>query len=121
MIKNIGAVDLFIVSTGHLVDAMDISFVMPTPPPPCVVRYNCYRNIGKNNGLIKFAGYIYHYKILSGNIFGLILKKKIKMATVGIFRLSARSFMTPLEQKVLQVEFSDFRICSSLQNLVLKY
>ena len=31
---------------------------------------------------LKFAGYVPHYKILTGNIFGLILKKK--MATTGV-------------------------------------
>ena len=31
---------------------------------------------------LKFAGYVPHYKILTGNIFGLILKNK--MATTGI-------------------------------------
>ena len=31
----------------------------------------------------KFAEYVPHYKILTGNIFGLILKNK--MATTGIF------------------------------------
>ena len=31
---------------------------------------------------LKFAGYIHHYKIVSGNIFGLNLKKK--MATMGV-------------------------------------
>ena len=31
---------------------------------------------------LKFAGYVHHYKILTGNIFGLILKNK--MATTGI-------------------------------------
>ena len=31
---------------------------------------------------LKFAGYVPHYKILTGNIFGLILKKK--MAATGV-------------------------------------
>ena len=31
---------------------------------------------------LKFAGYVPHYKILTGNVFGLILKNK--MATKGI-------------------------------------
>ena len=31
---------------------------------------------------LKFAGYVPHYKILTGNIFGLILKNK--MATTGV-------------------------------------
>ena len=32
---------------------------------------------------LKFAGYVHHYKILRGNIFGLMLKNK--MAAKGIF------------------------------------
>ena len=31
---------------------------------------------------LKFVGYVHHYKILPGNIFGLILKRK--MAAMGI-------------------------------------
>ena len=31
---------------------------------------------------LKFAGYVHHYKVLTGNIFGLILKNK--MAAMGI-------------------------------------
>ena len=31
---------------------------------------------------LKFAGFVHHYKILTGNIFGLILK--IKMAAMGV-------------------------------------
>ena len=31
---------------------------------------------------LKFAGYVHHYKILTGNIFGLILKNK--MAARGV-------------------------------------
>ena len=31
---------------------------------------------------LKFAGYVLHYKILTGNIFGLILKNK--MAAMGV-------------------------------------
>ena len=30
----------------------------------------------------KFAGYVHHYKVLTGNIFGLILKNK--MAATGV-------------------------------------
>ena len=33
-------------------------------------------------GDLKFAGYVPHYKILTGNIFGLILKNK--MAATGV-------------------------------------
>ena len=67
---------------------------------------------------LKFAGCIHNHKILRVNIFGLILKNK--MATTvgtGVFRLSARSFVGPLEQRVLYLEISNLRICSSLQNL----
>ena len=32
---------------------------------------------------LRFAGYVPHYKILTGNIFGLILKNK-KMAATGV-------------------------------------
>ena len=32
---------------------------------------------------LKFAGYVPHYKILTGSIFGLILKNK--MATTGVY------------------------------------
>ena len=49
--------------------------------------------------LLKFAVYIHNHKILPGNIFGLILKNK--MATTGVFRLSVRSFVGPLEQRVI--------------------
>ena len=34
------------------------------------------------DGGLKFAGYVPHYKILTGNIFGLILKNK--MAATGV-------------------------------------
>ena len=50
-------------------------------------------------GALKFEGYIYQYKILPGNIFGLILKNK--MAATGVFRLSTRNFVGPLEQRGL--------------------
>ena len=49
--------------------------------------------------LLKFAGYIHNHKILPGNIFGPILKNK--MAATGVFRLSAKSFIGPIEQRVL--------------------
>ena len=44
---------------------------------------------------LKFAGYVHHYKILTENIISLILKNK--MAATGVFRLSVRSFVGPLE------------------------
>ena len=37
---------------------------------------------GIKGGDLKFAGYVPHYKILTGNIFGLILKNK--MAATGV-------------------------------------
>ena len=49
---------------------------------------------------LKFAGYIHHHKILPGNLFGLIWESK--MVATGLFRLSARSFVGPLEQRVLK-------------------
>ena len=61
-------------------------FVTPTPPPPqCVERFHRYRSNEKNiiASLLKFAGYVHSHKILSGNIFGLILKNK--MAATGVF------------------------------------
>ena len=38
---------------------------------------------------LKFAGYVPHYKILTGNIFGLILKNK--MADMGISLSAVKS------------------------------
>ena len=35
-------------------------------------------------GDLKFAGYVPHYKILSGNIFGLILKYKMAATSVSL-------------------------------------
>ena len=61
-------------------------FVTPTPPPPpqCVERFHHYHSNEKNivASLLKFAGYVPHYKILTGNIIGLILKNK--MAGTGV-------------------------------------
>ena len=64
-------------------------------------RFHRYRSSEKNivASLLKFAGYIHNYKILPGNIFGLILKNK--MATMGVSRLYTRTFGGPLEQRVL--------------------
>ena len=44
----------------------------------------CWPSRGKDNigRDLKFAGYVPHYKILTGNIFGLILKNK--MAVTGV-------------------------------------
>ena len=41
---------------------------------------------------LKFAGYVLHYKILTGNIFGPILK--IKMAATGPVNLLVWSYLT---------------------------
>ena len=70
-------------------------------PPQCVERFHRYRSNEKSiiASFLKFAGYIHNHKILPGNIFGLILKNK--MAAMGVFRLSARSFVGPLEQMEL--------------------
>ena len=45
----------------------------------CVERFHRYRSNKKNiiASLLKFAGYIRNYKMLPGNIFGLILKNKM--------------------------------------------
>ena len=67
--------------------------------PTIVNNANCNNIITK---LLKFAGYIYDYKILSGNICGLILKNK--MATTGVsfsvMKQCVEIFpLSPLEQK----------------------
>ena len=86
----------------------------------------CWPSIAK--GIIgrdlKFAGYVHHYKILTGNISGLILKNK--MAATGIsfsvMKHCAEIFpLPPLELKVLYAEFLICRICSSLQKLAGDY
>ena len=53
-------------------------------PPQCVERFHRYRSNKKNiiASLLKFAGYIHNHKILTGNIFDLILKNK--MAAKGV-------------------------------------
>ena len=43
---------------------------------------------------VKFAGYVHHYKILTGYIFGLILKSK--MAATGISFQSPKVLISPL-------------------------
>ena len=47
--------------------------------------------------LLKFAGYIQNHKILSGNIFGLILKNKL--AATGIFSTFSKEFCWPSKAK----------------------
>ena len=45
------------------------------PPLQCAERFHRYRPNKKNiASLLKFAGDIHNHKILTGNIFGLILK-----------------------------------------------
>ena len=70
---------------------------MSTLPPQCVGYPS--KGQGVIGRLFKFSGYIHNHKILPGNIFGLILKNK--MATTGVFRLSPKSFVGPLEQREL--------------------
>ena len=43
---------------------------------------------------LKFAGYVPHYKILTGNIFGLIVKNK--MAATGVSLQSWKVLISPL-------------------------
>ena len=53
---------------------------------------------------LKFARYVHHYKIMSGNIFGLILKNKMAAMDVSfsIMKQCVEIFLlSPLEQKVL--------------------
>ena len=69
------------------------------PPPQCVERFHRYRSNKKNfiASLLKFAGYIHNHKILSGNIFGLILKNK--MAAMGVFSTFSKDFCWPSRAK----------------------
>ena len=66
-------------------DTMDFASLTPLPPQ-CVERFHRYRS-NENNiiaSLLKFAGYIHNHKILPGNIFGLILKKKMAASGVSL-------------------------------------
>ena len=69
-----------------------MDFALYDASSQCVEVFHCYRSNQKNiiASLLKFAGYIHNHKILLGNIFGLMF-----------FRLSARTFVGPLEQRVL--------------------
>ena len=63
---------------------------MPTPWPPlqCVeIFHHCCSN-EKNiiARLLKFAGYIYHQKSFSRDIFGLIFKNKIATITISLLK-----------------------------------
>ena len=81
-------------------------FHFVTPPQPlrqCVERFHHYHSYKKNiiASLLKFAGYLHNHKIWGRNIFGLILKNKMATTGVFFFLLSARTFVGPLEQRVL--------------------
>ena len=67
--------------------------------PVAMCRDFLVRGQGIIGRLLKFSGYIQNHKILPGNNFGLILENK--MAATGVFQLSARSFVGPLEQRLL--------------------
>ena len=69
------------------------------PAPQCVERFHRYRSNEKNiiATLLKFTGYIHNHKILPGNIFGLILKKK--RATTGIFSTFSKDSCWPSRAK----------------------
>ena len=58
----------------------------PPPPPQRVERFHRYCSNEKNiiASLLKFAGYIHNYKILPGNIFGIILKNKMSATGVSL-------------------------------------
>ena len=68
-------------------------------PPQCVERFDHYSSDEKNitASLLKFAGYIHNYKILPGNIFGLILKHK--MVAMGVFSTFSKDFCWPSRAK----------------------
>ena len=68
-------------------------------PPQCVGRFHRYCSNEKNiiASLLKFAGYIRNHKVLSGNIFGLILKNK--MAAKGVFFTFSKDFCWPSRTK----------------------
>ena len=74
-------------------------FCFVTPPPQCVERFHLYRSNKKNikASLLKFVQYIHNHKILTGNIFGLILKNK--MATTGNFSTFSKDIWWPSRTK----------------------
>ena len=74
-------------------------FRFVTPPPQCVKIIHHYRSEEKNiiASLLKYAGYIHSHKILSGNIFGHILKNK--MAATGVFSTFSKDFCWPSRAK----------------------
>ena len=69
-------------------------FVRPTPPPQCVERFHYYHSNKNSISLLKFAGYIHNHKILSGNIFGLILKNNM-----DIYLTLSKDFCWPSRAK----------------------
>ena len=79
-------------------------FVTLLTPPQCVERFHHYRSNEKKiiASLLKFAGYIHNHKIMPGNIFGLILKKK--MAATGVSLSVKKVLISPL---LLVLEFWD--------------
>ena len=68
---------------------------LTSPPPQCVERFHRYHSNEKNviASLRKFTGYIHNFKILPGNIFGVILKNK--MAATGVFFTFSKEFCWP--------------------------
>ena len=79
----------------YSVDTMD--FVCYTATAVC---RGIYRSNEKNIiASLKFAGYIHNHKILPGNTFGLILKKK--MAATGVYSTFSKEFVGHLEQRVI--------------------
>ena len=90
---------LWIASSGHY----GIHMIRPRPqcveifllPPP--------RGQGIVGRVLKFAGYIHRYKILTGKIFGLNLKKKMaaRGVSLSVMMQCAEIFsLPPVEQKV---------------------
>ena len=75
-------------------------FRLIRPPPQCVERFHRYRCNEKHiiASILKFARYIHNHKILPCNIFGFILKKT-RWLPQAFFRLSAKTFVGPLEQR----------------------
>ena len=83
------------------------------PPLQCVERFDLCHSNEKNiiASLLKFAAYIHNNKIFPGNIFVLVLKKK--MADRDVYSTLSKDFCWPCR--------AIRRICSSLQNLDWEY
>ena len=92
-LKNIKYSGCRIASGGYY------GFRFVTSPPQIVERFHRYRFNVKNTiaSLLKFAGYIHNHKILTGNIFGLILKNK--MAVRDVFSTLSKDFCLPSRAK----------------------